>query len=95
MTQNLLNSIEDYAQQVPILQACDRAVRELYPGLELRWAQIYGLRWSHVWGNEDSMLSAGRRVQINQHWGMVLNEACPIAETELGQLVQVLRNYLK
>ncbi|HOB11958.1 MAG TPA: hypothetical protein PKO32_02270 [Syntrophomonadaceae bacterium] len=95
MTKELAERIEYYARQLPVLQACHQAVQESYPGLGLRWTKIYGRRWSHVWGDGTSMLSAGRRVQINESWGMVLNEPCPIPEPELTQMVQVLKNYLK
>ncbi len=95
MTQEFSKRIDYYTRQLPVLQACHRAVKELYPGLELRWTKIYGRRWAHIGGDETSMLGAGRRVQINEYWGMVLNEPCPIPEPELVQIVQVLRDYLK
>jgi len=95
MTRELAKRIENYVRQLPTLQACHQAIQELYPELKVRWTKIYGRRWSHVWGDETSMFSAGRRVQINEGWGIVVDEPCPIPEPELTQMVQVLKDYLK
>lgn len=94
MLTRLAEKIEYYRQQYEPLPSCHQAIIDLYPGAVLRWARIYGRRWEHVGGDQASILAGGRRIQINDHWGLVIDDQGLISDQEMLQIIEVLKEYL-
>lgn len=70
---------------------CHQALLNLYPGLKLRWSQIYGPRWSHVYGNIEGVSCDSFRVQLNAKYGVNIEDAGYFAPQELHGIINTLK----
>lgn len=76
---------------VDLVEQCQRICREAYPQLSLRWARIYGRRWAHLCGGNQNPVYECRKVKLNQHFGICIDNPGDIGQDELERLINLLR----
>lgn len=75
-----------------IIIACHQALKELYPELIVRWARIYGYRWAFMHGQAAGDIGrATVKVQLNQDYGLCIDNAGIIAPGELDTIIGTLK----
>ncbi|HWP97681.1 MAG TPA: hypothetical protein VN426_12625 [Syntrophomonadaceae bacterium] len=81
-------------QDVRIAQYHEYLTRQ-YPGLSLRWSRIYGNRWAHILGGRADVVFFPLKVELNQHYGVCIENPEILAEVELGRIITMLREVFR
>ncbi len=74
-----------------LARACNKTILRLHPGLKLRWAKIYGNRWSYLFGNNREISLNAKRIRLNEEYGIYIDNPEKMPEKELGELAAALK----
>lgn len=78
-----------------IIRSCHQALHELYPGLKVRWARIYGRRWAFIYGQAaDDISSSTLKIQLNKEYGLCIDNVRTVTPPELDAIKTTLRECL-
>ncbi|MGI6467828.1 MAG: hypothetical protein GXZ09_02565 [Syntrophomonadaceae bacterium] len=62
-----------------------------YPGIKLRWARIYGRRWSHLLGEVHDPTAVPMKLQINNEYGVIIEKHEILAMEDVENIVGLLK----
>lgn len=89
---SLINKYYQYSSD--IILSCHQALKELYPELIVRWARIYGHRWAFMHGSAaDDISLSTLKVQLNNEYGLCIDNAPIITLAELDTIRTTLKEY--
>lgn len=92
MKKDLSALIKELSQDHKMFEACQMAMRELYPELQLRWSRIYGSRWAYLSGSSADAISLNPiRMKINHEYGLCIDNADVISASQLEDIIQSLK----
>ncbi len=74
-----------------MIKVCNRVLLELYPGLKIRWARIYGFRWSYLFGNNEEISINIVRVKLNEKYGICIDNAEILSRAEIKEITTTLK----
>jgi|GEM_PF-1725180 len=66
-----------------------------YPGLRLRWVNIYGKRWSHLYGDYDIVAIRPLKVQLNNNYGICIDNPEIIGRRNLEEIIAILKEFFR
>lgn len=95
MHEPLFNKIMVYRERNEILPSCHQALQDIYPGIQIRWARIYGRRWAFQYGDGFDSLAVTIKYKINEQMGLIINHQELIPEQELPLVINTLRKCLQ
>ncbi|MGI5880204.1 MAG: hypothetical protein ACOX6L_06370 [Syntrophomonadaceae bacterium] len=93
MHQPLFKKVSLYQEHNEILPACHQALQDIYPGIKVRWARIYGRRWAFQYGDSFGDLPAVK-YKINEQMGLIISNQELIPDQELPLVLDTLRKCL-
>lgn len=71
------------------------ALHKQYPGIQIRWMRIYGKRWAHMYGDGTVIALQPLKIQLNQDYGICIDNPELIPSENLDELIAVLKEYFK
>lgn len=74
-----------------LAKAYSKAILDSYPGLKLRWAKIYGNRWSFLFGNSGEVSLNSKRIRLNDRYGIYIDNLEILNLEELEELTAALK----
>lgn len=78
-----------------LAKACSKAILDSCPGLKLRWAKIYGSRWSYLFGNSGEVSLNTKRIRLNDRYGIYIDNFEILNLKELEELTASLKECFK
>ncbi len=90
MHQPLFDKVMLYQELNEIIPACHQALQDMYPGVKVRWARIYGHRWAFQYGDRFDELTS-IQFKINENTGVIISNEELIPEQELPVVIATLR----
>jgi hypothetical protein len=95
MSKDCFNSLIDkhYQHNSDIIISCHQALQELYPGLIVRWARIYGHRWAFIHGSASTDINAVTlKVRLNDEYGLCVDNVRVIPSSQMDEIITTLRS---
>lgn len=74
-----------------MLTRCTDIIAELYPDLNLRWAKIYGKRWSFISGKGNPQNFNSIKLRLNRDYGLFIDNPEILSRFECEELLQSLQ----
>ncbi len=92
---NLGSLIDSYYKSSgDIIVSCHQALQQLYPELMMRWARIYGYRWSFIHGTIiDNISTSLVKLRLNNDYGLCIDNANIITPEQLNEIKNTLKEY--
>lgn len=78
-----------------LARACNKAILDFYPGLKVRWAKIYGNRWSYLFGNSGEVSLNSKKIRLNDEYGIYIDNSEILKLKELEELIAALKECFK
>ncbi len=87
--------IKDYSGQGDNwMTACHKALLKTYPEIRVRWARIYGRRWSHILGDAEAESVSTLRVQLNDNYGICIDNGYLLSSREWEAIIETIKGYM-
>ncbi len=87
---NLLNN-HSYSTEEELAKTCNQIILGFYPELKVRWAKIYGRRWSYLYGNSEEISLNFKRIRLNDEYGIYIDNLEILALGELEELTAAMK----
>jgi hypothetical protein len=84
-------NVEDIPATFSRIVSLNRYLSAAYPGIRLRWAQIYGARWAHLLGEVHELTAIPLRLQINQNYGLLIENPEILGQEDVDFITSVLK----
>jgi len=89
LIKNLLNN-HTFSTDEEFAKTCTQVILDFHPELKLRWARIYGRRWSYLYGNSSEISLDFKRIRLNDDYGICIDNSEVLPPEELEELTTIL-----
>ncbi len=92
--EELISKINNVANDLALIQKIKlwhEFITSGYPECKLRWANIHGKRWSHIWPQDSEIFLGQQLIQINERLGIIVDNQTGIEAEELRIIVRAIQ----
>ncbi|MBO8158906.1 hypothetical protein [Thermosyntropha sp.] len=93
MMLNLIDLIpeEKVKDEEDLIEKCHEIIKQIYPDLLIRWAKIYGNRWSFIRGDQTGLSLAMEKHQLTKSVGILLDNPEILTPEQKEELLNGLK----